>query len=334
MNTDIRLSVGFWQHPKTFRIEKKLGLKGIRSLQILWRWRAQNRPQGDLVGFDEMDIEFVADWRGKKGLFVEACLETNWIELVEGGYRLHEWSDYNPWQAQATEREEARKEKARNAANIRWRRERSEKDADNATPDNAANNACNMLTHNSGNATSNAKNMLKQCLDDATSNAQEMPSLPVPEEEFKSIKASADPLRASAEQASALSLEIQIQKKPDPCVFQLPIVGSPDCSTHKVFQSDIDKYREPYPAADIPQQFRFMLGWLEANPSRRKTKNGVKSFIHKWLKRAQDEAPPKSRADPRHPAEAKSWLEREDERNFNLALQKALKQREATVANG
>jgi hypothetical protein len=33
-----------------------------------------------------------------------------------------------------------------------------------------------------------------------------------------------------------------------------------------------------------------MLGWLEANPSRRKTPRGIKRFITAWLSRAQDQA--------------------------------------------
>ena len=36
MNTDIRLAVGFWQHPKTRKTIRRLGLEGIRSLQVLW----------------------------------------------------------------------------------------------------------------------------------------------------------------------------------------------------------------------------------------------------------------------------------------------------------
>lgn len=79
MNTDIRLSVGFWQHPKVFRLEKQLGLKAIRFLQILWFWCAQNRPDGNLAELDAEDIEFVADWRGKKGAFVKAC-ESSWLD--------------------------------------------------------------------------------------------------------------------------------------------------------------------------------------------------------------------------------------------------------------
>ena len=57
MNTDIRLSIGFWQHPKTRKTAKRLGLEGVRSLQILWLWAAINRPDGILSGMDWEDRE-------------------------------------------------------------------------------------------------------------------------------------------------------------------------------------------------------------------------------------------------------------------------------------
>lgn len=61
-----------------------------------------------------------------------------------------------------------------------------------------------------------------------------------------------------------------------------------DKSKYQVSVFDIRHYKELYPAVDVEQQLRSMLGWLEANPNRRKTKNGIKGFITKWLNKAQD----------------------------------------------
>ena len=36
------------------------------------------------------------------------------------------------------------------------------------------------------------------------------------------------------------------------------------------------------------QELRKMRGWCEANPKKRKTKNGVKRFINAWLAKEQD----------------------------------------------
>ena len=61
-----------------------------------------------------------------------------------------------------------------------------------------------------------------------------------------------------------------------------------DKSNYSVSKSDVQHYKILYPAVDVEQQLRSMLGWLEANPNRRKTKNGIKGFITKWLNKVQD----------------------------------------------
>lgn len=103
MNSDIRLSVGFWSHPKTRKMVKRLGLEGVRSLQILWLWAAQNRPDGNLSGLDWEDIEMAADWQGEERAFFEHCLGV-WIDEAENGYVLHDWTEHNSWAADAEER--------------------------------------------------------------------------------------------------------------------------------------------------------------------------------------------------------------------------------------
>ncbi|MEG6502534.1 MULTISPECIES: hypothetical protein [unclassified Desulfovibrio] len=103
MNTDIRLSVGFWQHPKTRKTAKRLGLEGVRSLQILWAWAAQNRPDGNLTGMDWEDIEMAADWQGDERAFFEFCLGV-WIDQAAESYALHDWKDHNSWASEADER--------------------------------------------------------------------------------------------------------------------------------------------------------------------------------------------------------------------------------------
>lgn len=119
MNTDIRLATDFWRHPKVKKLEKRLGLKGVRSLQILWCWCAERRPSGLLSGMDAEDIELAADWHGKAGAFFEQCLGV-WIDETESGYALHEWDLHNPWQAAQGEKAEAKREAGRKAAQARW----------------------------------------------------------------------------------------------------------------------------------------------------------------------------------------------------------------------
>ena len=72
-----------------------------------------------------------------------------------------------------------------------------------------------------------------------------------------------------------------------PPVIKLPLNDQTD---HPVYQSDIDYYRELYPAVDVLAELRKMVGWCDANPKRRKTKAGIKRFINSWLSKAQDSA--------------------------------------------
>ena len=52
MNTDIRISVTFLQNPKIKKLERRVGLEGLKALLALWIWTAQNKPTGDLAGLD------------------------------------------------------------------------------------------------------------------------------------------------------------------------------------------------------------------------------------------------------------------------------------------
>ena len=43
-----------------------------------------------------------------------------------------------------------------------------------------------------------------------------------------------------------------------------------------------------YPAVDVMQQLRSMKGWLDSNPTKRKTRGGILRFINGWLAKEQD----------------------------------------------
>lgn len=61
-----------------------------------------------------------------------------------------------------------------------------------------------------------------------------------------------------------------------------------DKSEYPVYKDQVDSWSQLYPVVDVPQELRKMKGWCDANPSKRKTKRGVQSFINGWLSREQD----------------------------------------------
>ena len=61
-----------------------------------------------------------------------------------------------------------------------------------------------------------------------------------------------------------------------------------DGSEYPVTQDDIDEWSNLYQAVDVIQELRKMKGWANANPKKRKTKQGIKRFINSWLAKEQD----------------------------------------------
>ena len=76
------------------------------------------------------------------------------------------------------------------------------------------------------------------------------------------------------------------ETKPDePIIIEMDLRGG---ETFGVTKSQYDKYVELYPAVDVMQELRKMVGWLDSNPERRKGKSGIKRFITNWLSKEQD----------------------------------------------
>lgn len=87
--------------------------------------------------------------------------------------------------------------------------------------------------------------------------------------------------------------EVEVEEDVSPIgdiVCAEPLIGLPlnDGTEHEVTEEDLAEYAQLYPAVDVMQQLRNMKGWLMANPSRRKTKRGIKAFIASWLAKEQD----------------------------------------------
>ncbi|MEZ3436975.1 MAG: hypothetical protein K1W34_20685 [Lachnospiraceae bacterium] len=61
-----------------------------------------------------------------------------------------------------------------------------------------------------------------------------------------------------------------------------------DKTFYGVCQKDVEEWKCLYPSVDVIQELRKMKGWCDSNPSRRKTRRGIKRFINTWLAKEQD----------------------------------------------
>lgn len=119
MAEDARISTALPRHPKTVKLQRRLGAPGCWYLVCFFLWVAENRADGDLEGMTAEDIEIAAGWSGTAGEFTGVLCEVRFLDGREGSWRVHDWAEHNPWAANRGRRVEA----AKAAANRRWQRE-------------------------------------------------------------------------------------------------------------------------------------------------------------------------------------------------------------------
>lgn len=86
--------------------------------------------------------------------------------------------------------------------------------------------------------------------------------------------------------------------EPENAVFLLPTNRSGE--SYGVTEAEVQANQALYPAVDVPQQYRSMIGWLFANQNKRKTLKGMPRFIQAWLSREQDKGgQPQANQQPR-----------------------------------
>ncbi|MFQ8705569.1 MAG: hypothetical protein ACLR9T_05850, partial [Thomasclavelia sp.] len=71
----------------------------------------------------------------------------------------------------------------------------------------------------------------------------------------------------------------------EPSVIELVLN---DKSLYPITNKQLNEWQELYPNVEVMQCLRNMKGWLDANPTKRKTKRGILKFVNGWLAREQD----------------------------------------------
>lgn len=61
-----------------------------------------------------------------------------------------------------------------------------------------------------------------------------------------------------------------------------------DKTYYDVPTDKIEMWEQTYPAVDVKAELRRMIAWLDSNPTKRKTRQGIGRFINNWLARTQD----------------------------------------------
>ncbi len=106
--------------------------------------------------------------------------------------------------------------------------------------------------------------------------------------------------------------------KPDEPVFISIILN--DKSYFDIPVSKVEKWKEIYPAVDVEQELREMSDWAESNPTRRKTKKGILTFIRNWLSKEQDKGGSQPRRSTKSSAEAERSFDIDEFDRFTLGI--------------
>ena len=72
-----------------------------------------------------------------------------------------------------------------------------------------------------------------------------------------------------------------------------------DKTEYPIFEEQTHEWAALYPSVDVIQELRNMKGWINGNPTKRKTKSGILKFVYGWLAREQNKG--KNGKSPRGP---------------------------------
>lgn len=102
MSTRIEVHRTLLTHPKVRRLVRALGFKypdgtpqTIGHLCMLWLWCADHAKGGSLDGLDAQDIADAACWTDDPEKFMDALVETGFIDRTPDGDTIHDWQDYS-----------------------------------------------------------------------------------------------------------------------------------------------------------------------------------------------------------------------------------------------
>lgn len=113
----IRFELSLRDHPKIIKAARTLGIPKahfIGHLGTFWLWCLLVAPDGDLSSFDEDDIEWAAEWNGKKGAFVEQLKSRRLLDISSEGIFVHNWEIYaEHLKARERKRKERERKKSR-----------------------------------------------------------------------------------------------------------------------------------------------------------------------------------------------------------------------------
>ena len=121
--------------------------------------------------------------------------------------------------------------------------------------------------------------------------AQILPNVDIRAKNVNILSQNADISKQSKVEKSRVEKSKEEKGCAEPQAASTPVVVSlilNDGSFYDVSECDVEQWSKLYPNVDVLQQLRNMVGWCDSNPTKRKTRGGIRRFITFWLAREQD----------------------------------------------
>ena len=104
---DLNLDPHYFEHRKAARLRALLGPYSDVLPIRLWAYAARQHPySGSLSGYSMIEIEHVIAWRGPREKACKALIECGFIDRVENGFQVHDWTEHEGHLKEFHEREE------------------------------------------------------------------------------------------------------------------------------------------------------------------------------------------------------------------------------------
>jgi hypothetical protein len=107
MLIDIRVKSELPRHRKFKKLKRLIGDGAMEHLITLWCNVAEQLPNGALNGLSNEDIADLSNWDGDADKFVNALVDSGFLDKTETGYYPHDWTEHQPWVVGAKERSAA-----------------------------------------------------------------------------------------------------------------------------------------------------------------------------------------------------------------------------------
>lgn len=116
MNTDIRVKINFKGHRKRRKLRKILGPNYLDYLMDIWLTAADEKPDGNLGGWDDDDLVSIASatvpYKGTADKLRGSLIEAGFLETTMD---LHDWAEHQNWVVDAPNRQA----KAKHASTVK-----------------------------------------------------------------------------------------------------------------------------------------------------------------------------------------------------------------------